>query len=70
MSSRKLSANPKYSRADVEAAVRNLVRKGLVVAREDTNGKVVYFAIGRGPPPGPFELEAYRRGLGKDKRCS
>jgi hypothetical protein len=67
MSRKKLSANRKHSRADVEAAVRNLVRKGLVVAREDINGKVVYFAVGHEPPSGPFE---YRRGLGKDESRS
>jgi len=66
MSRKKPLANSKYTKADVEAAVRNLVRKGLIIAQEDLDGKVVYLPIDRGPPSGPFELEVYRRGLGKD----
>jgi hypothetical protein len=58
MSRRKSSAKPNYSRADVEAALRNLIRKGLVVAREDINGKVVYFTTESAPPLEPFELES------------
>jgi hypothetical protein len=63
MSRRKSSAKQKHTRADVEAAIQNLIRKGLVVAREDINGKVVYFSSDSAPPLEPFELESYRRKL-------
>lgn len=53
MSRSKSSAKPRYSRADVEAALRNLIRKGLVVAREDINGKVTYFTTECAPPLEP-----------------
>jgi hypothetical protein len=53
----------KYTKADVEAAAQNLVRKGLLVARQDANGKTMYFTPESAPPPGPFELESYRRKL-------
>jgi hypothetical protein len=45
------------SKADVEAAMRNFIRRGLVVAREDVNGKVSYFPTECAPPLEPFELE-------------
>ncbi len=61
MSRKKPSSKPNYSRADVEAAMRNLVRKGLVVAREGVDGKVVYFTTEFAPPLKPFELESSRR---------
>jgi hypothetical protein len=48
----------KYTRADVEVAMQNLVRKGLIVARTDINGQVVYFATEYAPPPGPFERQS------------
>jgi hypothetical protein len=63
MSRKRAAARPQYTRADVEAAAQNLVRKGLIVARTDVNGKVVYFPVGHEPPPEPFELESYRRKL-------
>jgi hypothetical protein len=52
---------PNYPRTDVEAVLPNLIQKGLVVAREDINGKVAYFATELAPPLEPFELESYRR---------
>ena len=66
MSRKKSSAKPRYTRADVELALRNLIRKGKVVAREDVNGQVVYFVSETAPPNEPFELksyESYRRRL-------
>ena len=60
MSRRKTSAKPKYTRADVQAAVKNLIRRGLIVERTDINGKVVYFPTDSAPPPG---LEYYPGGL-------
>jgi len=52
VSRRKTSAKPKYTRADVQAAVKNLIRRGLIVERTDINGKVVYFPTDSAPPPG------------------
>jgi hypothetical protein len=63
MSGKKSSARSK----DAQAAVGNLLAKGLVVARQDVNGKVVYFPADCAPSPGPFELESYRRGLENDE---
>jgi hypothetical protein len=63
MSRKKSSAQPNYTRADVEAAVRNLVAKGLVVAREDANGKVTYFPADSAPPPGPLSSNPKGAGL-------
>lgn len=61
MSRKKSSAKPRYTRADVEAALQNLTRKGKIVARQDVNGQVVYFTPECAPPNKPFELESYRR---------
>ena len=58
MSRRKSSAKPRYSSADVEAVLRNLIRRGLVVAREDINGTVAYFTTESAPPLEPFEPES------------
>jgi hypothetical protein len=38
------ATGPKYSRADIEEALRNLVRKGLVITKEDEDGRTRYFA--------------------------
>ena len=38
------ATDPKYSRADIEAALRNLIRKGLVVTKEDDNDRTRYVA--------------------------
>jgi DNA-binding MarR family transcriptional regulator len=37
------ATGPKYSRADIEEALRNLVRKGLVITKEDEDGRTRYF---------------------------
>jgi hypothetical protein len=37
------ATDPKYSRADIEEALRNLIRKGLVVTKEDEDGRTRYF---------------------------
>jgi hypothetical protein len=63
MSRKKSSAKPRYTRADVEVALQNLVKKGKIVARQDINGQTVYFVPECAPPNAPFELESYRRGL-------
>jgi hypothetical protein len=64
MSRKKSSAKPRYTRADVEVALQNLIGNGLIVAREDINGKVVYFPTECAPPLDPFfDLESYRRSL-------
>jgi hypothetical protein len=67
MSRRRSFDKSKYTRADVELAAQNLVRKGLIVARTDINGQVVYFIPECAPPLGPFELQSYRRGLKKKR---
>ena len=59
-----------FSRADVRDALRNLARKGLVVARKDVDGKVVYFCPEYAPPPGPFRLGSYRRKIDQEDRRS
>jgi hypothetical protein len=61
MSHKKLSAQPKHSGADVEAALQNLIRKGLVVARRDVNGKVTYFTTDSAPTLGHFDPKSLRR---------
>jgi len=63
MSRQKSSAKPRYTRADVEVALQNLVRKGKIVARQNVNGRIVYFVPECAPANEPFELESYRRGL-------
>jgi hypothetical protein len=42
---RRQSWPKKNSRADIEAKLRNLIDKGLVVARTDSDGKLRYFQI-------------------------
>jgi hypothetical protein len=49
------------SRSDVRAALRNLVERGLVVARTNVDGKAVYFCPEFAPPLGPFKLESHQR---------
>jgi hypothetical protein len=63
MARKKSSLGLDYSAPDVQAAVRNLIKKGMVVARQDVNGKVVYFATEFAPPLGPFELKSYRQAI-------
>jgi hypothetical protein len=64
MSRKRSFDKSKYTRADVEVAMQNLVRKGLIVARTDVNGQVVYFAP-EYAPHGPFEYKPI--GVGKKK---
>lgn len=43
------SSNKKYSRADVEAALQNLIKKGLVVTRTDADGRIRYIDAQEAP---------------------
>lgn len=61
MASKRPTAHRSLSKADVRAALRNLAKKGLIVARKDVDGKVVYFRPEDAPPLEPFKLESYRR---------
>jgi hypothetical protein len=42
--------NPRYSRAEIKAAIRNLVKKGLVVIDRDMKGRTVYSVAEPAPP--------------------
>jgi hypothetical protein len=65
LSRKKSSTKSKHSKADLQAAVQNLIARGLVVARE-VNGKRTYFATEHAPPPDPLELDADRNKPGKN----
>jgi hypothetical protein len=70
MSRKRSSDKSELTRAEVEAAMKSLLRKGLIVARTDVNGQVVYFTHECAPPPGPFELRSYRRRIEEEESRS
>jgi hypothetical protein len=53
-------SKPSHSRADVLAAIESLIKKGLVVSRQDENGQTRYYPAKNPSPPDRRFLQSDR----------